>query len=137
MGTGTGNDRPGRTPETMRENGASEARESYLEILRRSAPIIVITAIVVAGIAYAVSLTQSKQYEGSADVFVASSALQSTVGNTPILSSDPDRVLATQAQVAQTPEVANLAAKEANVPGVTGDDILNDSNVVPGSGEDI
>src|SRR3954454_8796013 len=119
MGTGTGNDRPGRTPETMRENGASEARERYLEILRRSAPIIVITAIVVAGLAYGVSLTQSKQYEASADVFVASSGLQSTVGNTPILSSDPDRILATQAQVARTPEVAKIAAQKADVPGVT------------------
>jgi tyrosine-protein kinase len=121
----------------MRENGASEARESYLEILRRSAPIIVITAIVVAGIAYGVSLTQSKEYEASADVFVASSALQSTVGNTPILSSDPDRILATQAQVARTPEVGRLAAKNANLPGVTPDDILAKSTVVPGSGEDI
>jgi tyrosine-protein kinase len=121
----------------MRDNGASEARESYLEILRRSAPIIVITAIVVAGIAYAASLTQSKQYEASADVFVASNALQSTVGNTPILSSDPDRVLATQAQVARTPEVAKRAAAKADVPGVTPASILSDSTVTPGSGEDI
>src|SRR5262245_21413666 len=118
----------------MRENGAAEARESYLEILRRSAPIIVITALVVAAVAYAVSLTQSKQYEASADGFVASNALQSTVGNTPILSSDPDRVLATQAQVARTPEVAKIAAEKADIPGATPSSILSDSTVTPSSG---
>jgi polysaccharide biosynthesis transport protein len=122
----------------MRENGAqSEAHESYLEILRRSAPIIAITAIVVAGIAFAISLTQSKQYEASADVFVASNGLQSTVGNTPILSTDPDRVLATQAQVARTPQVADIAAESAKVSGVTGDSLLGDSTVTAGAGEDI
>jgi polysaccharide biosynthesis transport protein len=121
----------------MRENGASEARESYLEILRRNAPIVVITTIVIAGLAYAVSLTQSKKYEASSDVFVASGALQSTVGNTPILSADPDRVLATQAQVARTPHVADLAAKDANVSGVSSQSLLDDSTVTPGAGEDI
>jgi len=121
----------------MRENGASEARESYLEILRRNAPIVVITTIVVAGLAYAISLTQTKKYQASADVFVASSGLQSTVGDTPILSTDPDRVLATQAQVARTPNVADLAVKDANVSGVTSQSLLGDSTVIPGSGEDI
>src|SRR3954451_23523001 len=122
----------------MRENGAhSEAHESYLEILRRSAPIIFVTAFVVAAIAYGISLTQSKQYEASADVFVASNALQSTVGNTPILSTDPDRVLATQAQVARTPDVADIATTSANVPAVSSNTLLDDSTVTPGAGEDI
>lgn len=136
MGTVLGTISQGE-PQTMRENGASEARESYLEILRRSAPIILVTAIVVAGIAYGVSLTQSKQYQATADVFVASGALQSTVGNIPVLSSDPDRVLATQAQVARTPNVADIATKSANVPGITPDDLLGDATVTPGAGEDI
>jgi succinoglycan biosynthesis transport protein ExoP len=122
----------------MRDSGPqSEAHESYLEILRRNAPIVVISAIVIAGIAYAVSLTQSKQYEASADVFVASNGLQSSVGDTPILSTDPDRVLATQAQVARTPQVADIAAKSADVSGVTPESLLGDSTVTPGAGEDI
>jgi succinoglycan biosynthesis transport protein ExoP len=122
----------------MTESGPqAEAQESYLAILRRSAPIVLITTVIVAGAGYAISLGQSHEYEASAEVFVASSGVHTSIGNLPILSTDPDRVLATQAQVAQTPAVARLAAKAADLPEVTPSSLLASTSVVADSGQDI
>ncbi len=114
--------------------GPQDPREP-LAILRRGIPLIAITALVAALVAYGLAQRQKALYQASANVFVATSTINAAVGNLPLLSTDPERVLATQAEVAQLPQVARLAAKKAGK-GFTPGQLLGGATVTPSSGAD-
>lgn len=107
-----------------------------LETLRSGWPIIVVTTVLIAALALAASWQQSALYRSNAQVFVATNALNSALGNVPLLSTDPDRVLNTQAAVARLPEVARLGV--ARLEGdITVGELLGESTVTASTGEDI
>jgi tyrosine-protein kinase len=121
---------------TIRDAGTPER---HLSTLRRGAPVVGITVVVVTVIAVALSLSQSSLYKASTNVFVSTGqigvALPGVAGAAS--SSDPDRVLTTQAQVARVPRVAQIAVRKAGVPGMTAAKLLDESTVTPESGAEI
>jgi len=86
-----------------------------LAVLRSGLPIVLLTTVLIAGLALANSLRQDPLYQSSANVFIATNSVNSITGTVSLLSTDPQRVLATQAQVAALPEVARSAAEASPV----------------------
>jgi succinoglycan biosynthesis transport protein ExoP len=119
------------------QESRGETGERYLSALRRGLPIVLVTTIVVAAAAVLVSLQQGPEYEASANVFVSTNNVNSTIANLPILSTDPQRVLDTQALVARVDAVARIAVKKADVPGITPDELLAQSSVTSDPNADI
>lgn len=116
----------------------TETPERNLSTLRRGIPVVVITALAVAGTAVALSLGQGPLYKASTNVFVSTGQIGVTLpGVTSGSSSDPERTLETQAQVARVPKVAQIAVDRANVPKMTAGKLLSESTVTPSTGTDI
>lgn len=119
------------------DNSRTEtASPSPLETLRSGMPIVALATVAIAIIAVAVSLQQTALYRSSTQVFVATNALSSALGNVPLLSSDPDRVLSTQAAVARLPQVAKIASRRVDGE-ISPQDLLGESTVSANNGEDI
>jgi succinoglycan biosynthesis transport protein ExoP len=114
-----------------------EGGERYLSALRRGLPIVVITTVVVTALAIGLSLRQGALYEGTAEVFVTNGTVTTSIAGFPASIGDPERNLATQAAVASTLPVAQIAVKKAGVPGVSPSELLSESSVTPNSSADI
>jgi Mrp family chromosome partitioning ATPase/capsular polysaccharide biosynthesis protein len=110
----------------------------YVKILRRRKVVVISTVLIVAGVAFFLSLQQTKVYRASADVLLsrqsglADALLQTT---DPTLSTDPIRVASTQTGIARLPEVAKRAVK--GVPDHTAADLLGNSSVSSSTNSDI
>ncbi len=111
------------------EAAQAESGDRHLSVLRRGVPIIVVTAILVGALATAISLRQGVLYQATADVFVSTRSVDTTISGLASFSLDPERVLETQAEVARVRRVADIAVKEADVPGVTASELLGSSSV--------
>ena len=126
----------------MNANGATQdmgTPERHLSTLRRGIPVVVITTLLVAVIAVALSLNQGSLYRASTDVFVSTGQVGATLRGvtSSTSSSEPERVLQTQAQVARIPRVAQIAVDKARVPRVTAERLLGESTVTQAPGTDI
>jgi polysaccharide biosynthesis transport protein len=119
---------PDQTPPSLIE---------YLNLLRRRKLIIVVTAVLVASVAVALSLRQTKIYQASADVLLSRQSLASALTQTsdPILSTDPVRIAQTQVDIARLPAVAQQATK--NVRDRTAGGLLANSTVTSTTNSDI
>ena len=93
----------------------------YLAALRRRKFVIIGTTVLVAVVALALSVQQTKIYRASAQVLLSRQDLSAALTQTPdpILNSDPARVAATQAGIARLPDVASRATF-FGVPGTVG-----------------
>lgn len=93
----------------------------YVEILRRRKWVIVQAAIIAPVIAVLVAVGDPTVYRASADVLVNRQYLGSQlVGiQDPTAYQDPNRLLRTQADLANVPAVARRAAEIAKLPGIT------------------
>jgi succinoglycan biosynthesis transport protein ExoP len=121
----------------MNGQNQGESTERNLSTLRRGLPLVLLTTLVVTAIAVGLSLQQGSLYEASADVFISTRSVDATIGGVPLPTSDPDRLLATQAQIARTDQVADRAVNAAAVPGLTASKLLSDSTVTPSETADI
>lgn len=110
----------------------------YLAIARRRVWIIAALPVVAAVSAFAVSETQSAVYQATARVLVNRSDIVSAITNisNPALG-DPTRFLATQADVARSPVVAERTVAAARVQGATAPSLLGSSHVTPDANADI
>src|SRR4051794_38045479 len=98
----------------------TDAPERHLSTLRAGIPLVAISTVVVAILAVALSLAQTSLYKASTQVFISTGIGVTLPGvAASATSSDPDRVLTTQAQVARVPHVAAIALKEAKVSGIS------------------
>jgi succinoglycan biosynthesis transport protein ExoP len=120
--------------------GAATERSALihnLRVLRRGGWIIVLTTTIVVLTAVLLSLRQPRLYEASAEVFLNARDPAASLANVPVPSTDPVRELGTQANLAQTPAVANRALKLARIPALTAGELLTHSSVTPAASADI
>jgi capsular exopolysaccharide synthesis family protein len=96
--------------------------------LIRGWPVVVLVGLLVAAAAVAASLTQATEYRATGEVIVSNGATRT--------SSDPARILATQARLARLPSVASRAVRIAGVHETT-DELLKNSTVTPNSDADV
>jgi polysaccharide biosynthesis transport protein len=109
----------------------------YLHVLRRGLWIVVLTVAIVTGVAVYASIRQTKLFRASADVFLGTQSLASTVSNVPVPSTDPVRAAATQADLARTPTVADQALKLAHLTDRSAVALLSQSTVTAAANADI
>jgi succinoglycan biosynthesis transport protein ExoP len=115
----------------------AEVGRDQLATLRRGAPLVLATTAVVTLLAVGLSLRQESLYRATAEVFVSAQPLDNAaVSALSFLSSDPERVLETQAKVARVPEVARLAVKEGGA-GISPSELLGNSSVTADPGADV
>jgi succinoglycan biosynthesis transport protein ExoP len=109
-------------PTTLRE---------YLAILRRRKWLIVALPVIAASAAYAIAARDAPVYRAQSQVLVNRSTGVSTqvTGSPDPTIYDSTRYLATQANVARTPQLAARVATAARVPGLTAGGVLGASNV--------
>ena len=105
------------------------AFRDWFRVLKRERRIVLSAIVVVPIIAAAVSLSQTHEYQASVRVLVnqqgaAAGLLGLTGSQTP-----PDRYAATQADLAKSGQVAELAVKAAHVPGSTAPGLLAATSV--------
>jgi len=109
----------------------------YLRVLRRGAWLIVLTTVVVTGLAVYLSLRQTRLYEASADVFLNTQNLAASLSNIQPFYVDPQRAAETQASLARVPAVADKAVRAAGIRGRSGSQLLAESSVTPASSADL
>jgi succinoglycan biosynthesis transport protein ExoP len=112
----------------------STAREP-LAVLRGGVPIVILLTLLGAAVALALSLRQESLYRSTATVFVSTNSINTVTGSIALLSSDPQRVLATQAEVASLPEVARIAARSSAIE-VTPERLSAETQITPASDAD-
>ena len=119
------------------EHRSDAALSHYLRILRRGLWLVVLTtALAAVGALYA-SHREQKLYRSSADVLLSSQNLAANLSNIQSSNEDPNRVAATQADLAQTPPVAALALRLAHLSSRTPQQFLSRSSVSSASNADI
>ena len=103
----------------------SSSLSAYMRVLRRRKWIVLTCALVVPAAALLLSLRQHESYAASADAFLSSQNLANVLTGTSDLTLVPDdRLTATQAELAHTPDVARRALVLAQASGVTPDELL-------------
>lgn len=96
----------------MQENDVSTLRD-YLRVLRRRMWVVILIALLVPGLAVALSLQQSARYKSSAEVLLDQQDLSTSltgIGN-PNATQDPARFIQTQVDLARVPTVADRVLK--------------------------
>jgi succinoglycan biosynthesis transport protein ExoP len=122
---------------TDHAHGAS-ALSHYLRVVRRGAWIVVLTTVVVAGLAILTSRSQEKVYESSAEVFLSGAQnLPASLSDVSQAYTDPVRSVETQARLARVPEVARLALDTPRFRARSPQDLLGRSTVTPNADADI
>ena len=109
-------------------SGAS-ALAHYLRVLRRGAWLVVLCTVTTAGAAALLSAQQERLYQASADVFLSTQNFAATLSNVQLPYTDPIREAATQADLARTPEVAELALRSAGLGSEAPGYLLGSSSV--------
>jgi capsular exopolysaccharide synthesis family protein len=106
-------------------------------VLRRGLWIVLLTVALATGAAVYTSLRQTKLYSSSADVFLGTQSLASTVANVAAPSTDPVREAATQAELARTPAIAVQALRLAHISDRSAAALLSASTVSASATADI
>lgn len=111
----------------------------YLRILKRRRLAVILTTLVVLVGAVVFSLQQQKLYRATVDVLISRQDLAAAVANTPqnpSLNEDPARYAATQASIARSAAVAQLALRRAGARNESSRTFLANSSVTPSSTAD-
>ena len=119
------------------EQGTDAALTHYLRVLRRGLWLVVLTtALATLGAVYA-SHRQERLYRSSADVLLSNQSLAANLSNVQSSNEDPTRVAQTQADLAQTPPVAERALQLARLTDRSPQQLLASSSVSTASNADI
>jgi Mrp family chromosome partitioning ATPase/capsular polysaccharide biosynthesis protein len=103
----------------------------YLGVLRRWIWFALVPVVLIPTVAFFLSARQTPLYRASAEVLLKRQdavAAAAEVAN-PFTYADPERLAATQIQIARSPLVARKVVAAAHVPGVTPSDFLGSSGV--------
>ena len=111
----------------------SSSLSAYLRVLRRRKWIVITCAVLVPAVAVLLSLRQTPQYQSSAEVYInkqnIASALTGITDTT--LFVDEQRAADTQASLASTPHVAEMALGVAGLHDRSADALVAQSSVTP------
>lgn len=122
----------------MQENQPQgRSLRDYLEILTRRRRVVILVVLLMPAVAFAASLRQDRLYEASTDVLLMRQNLANTLTQTPESTYDFGRVIQTQADVAQSPEVAERVADELQIPGRTAAVIHDGTTVTAQTNKDL
>lgn len=118
-------------------HGAS-ALSHYLRVVRRGAWVVVLTTVLVTGLAILTSRAQNKVYESSSEVFLSGARnLPPSLTDVTQTYTDPVRAAETQARLARVPEVARQAVDKPGLRRRSAQDLLANSSVTPNADADI
>jgi Mrp family chromosome partitioning ATPase/capsular polysaccharide biosynthesis protein len=110
----------------------------YLDVLRRRRWIVLIPVIVAPVLAIALTKLQTPTYSASAEVLLGRQGLASGLNNiTDPLFVDPQRLIDTQINIAQTPQVAAAVLKAAHLKNRTPGEFLGSSSASPMTDADV
>ncbi len=112
----------------------------YLGILKRRKWVIVVTVALVTILAVFFSMREQRIYRATGQVLLNRQDIAANVTGTaqdPTLSEDPARYAATQASVARSPAVAQLALAKAKISNRTAGQLLAESSVTPNPTADL
>jgi uncharacterized protein involved in exopolysaccharide biosynthesis len=113
---------------------------SAARILKRGWWIVVLTTVVIAGVAFYQSSREDALYSASAQVLLKYQSLASGLTGIQDLSTvyqDPQRVAQTQTQIAMSPDVARRVVEAANIPGLDIGAFLGSASVIAATDSDI
>jgi succinoglycan biosynthesis transport protein ExoP len=113
------------------------ALRHYFGVLRRGLWIVVLTTAACTALAVYLSERQTALYRSSSAVFVNTQNLAAAVSNVSLPTTDPTRLLQTQANLARLPAVAERAVAAAGVSGRTANDLLQESSVTTSPNSDL
>jgi tyrosine-protein kinase len=100
----------------------------YAAILRRRIWILIVLPVLAGTVAYAISSSESAQYQSHAQVSYDVSSVPGISQDLPSLPLNPSSYLATQALWARSSDLARRVVDEAGIPGVTPAQFLSDSS---------
>jgi capsular exopolysaccharide synthesis family protein len=119
------------TPMSSHDNDPVPDFEKALSILRRRAPVIVLCLLLVAGVAFALSEQQTKQYTATAAlVFNTNQPNQQVAGLTEVSSTSPQAQQSTNVKLVELGNTAGLTAKRLAA-GFTVQEIKSKLSITP------
>jgi len=123
---------------TAGQQGSATLRD-YLHVIRRRKWLLVQAVVIVPLAAVAFSLSQTPQYEATANVLLSRQNLANTLNGIqdPTYSVQPDRLAQTQADLARSRQVARRVIARVHPPGLTVSGLLDNSSVTPKQNADI
>jgi succinoglycan biosynthesis transport protein ExoP len=108
----------------------------YLAIVRRRKWVVIMPPLVAGLLAFFVSSSHSPLYRASAQILVDRTGTSGTITGVPDPSlGDPNRYLATQADIARSPDLAGRVA--ARLPGMSAGRVLGEVRVSPSADADV
>ena len=113
-------------------HGASSLSD-YVRIVRRRIWIVIVCAILVPTVAYALSARQPAVYQASAEVYLSTEDLAAALTGITASYVDESRMTATQAKLAHVPGVAERTIKLSGIKGITSAELLGSVDIVPDS----
>jgi polysaccharide biosynthesis transport protein len=120
------------------QSDASTLRHA-LEVVRRRKWLVLQMLVIVPLLVVFLSLRQERLYQASADVFLSNRGLASSVSGLPDpnLYVSPDRIAQTRADLARVPKVVREVLAAVPNSGLTTQQFLQDSSVVPKANSDL
>ena len=109
----------------------------YIEVLARRKWIFISVIVAVPLIAALFSLQQDSVYQAKSQVLLSDQYLGNVAGTQGSLDLQPDRVVATQARIARTPDLARRVVNAADTGFMTADELLGSSDVAPVGGANV
>jgi polysaccharide biosynthesis transport protein len=117
----------------------SGALADYLSTLARRKWLLILPIVLVPLVAVAITFGQSAVYQATAQVLLSQQNVvaNATGANNGVPYVDPNRLAATQSDVARSPQVVSRVLKAAHVNGLTASDISGNSSIFPEIGSDL
>lgn len=103
----------------------------YLNVLRRRRVVVLLAVVVVPAGAVSLSMLQPARYSACANVLLSRQSLANSLSNVadPIYTIDPQRLVDTQMNVAQSPQIASAVLAAAHAKHRTPKQFLDSSSV--------
>jgi polysaccharide biosynthesis transport protein len=122
-------------PDTSKEQ--TSVIRDYLQVLSRRRWVVLLVLVAVPIAAVLLSLRQEPRYEAVAEVLMTDDDSAATVLGSSSGNRDPVRAMETQAELARGKQVAQAAVERSGLRGLTGEDLLADSEVTANQTSDL
>lgn len=111
----------------------------YLNVLRRRRLVVLLAIVVVPAGAVSLSMLQPARYSACANVLLSRQSLANSLSNVadPTYSIDPQRLVDTQVNVAQSPQIGAAVLAAAHAKHRTAQQFLDTSSVTAKAGTDV
>jgi Mrp family chromosome partitioning ATPase/capsular polysaccharide biosynthesis protein len=109
----------------------------YVEVLARRKWVFISVVVIVPLVAALFSLQREALYQAKSQVLLSDQYLGNTAGTQGSLDLQPERVVATQARIARTPDLARRVLEAAGQTSMTADQFLESSDVAPVGGANV